>query len=217
VLVQNLGLPRDPVAAARALLKARTLEVPLGHISCGGEGLYFAMSAGVGGHAAMMRAAYRYHKHRTGRLAYFASGIEVLATHPLADFALEITATSGEERSRRACELIAVRVNELNMWRTGGGLERPSLRVTSVEGASRLRLARAAFDSLILQTGGRRNLDNTQSAAIYEDAVIIRITPAPSTQLALQADGEIVATVTSASPAVIAMSAESAVFLSNKV
>ena len=30
-------------------------------------------------------------------------------------------------------------------------------------------------------------------------------------------DGEIVATVTSASPAVIAMSAESAVFLSNKV
>lgn len=216
VLVQNLGLPRDPIAAARALLKAKPIEVPLGHISCGGESLYFAMSAGVGGHAAMMRSAYRYAKHRTGRLAYFAAGLEILATYPLVDFAMEITTTSGDEHRRRACELIAVRVGQLNLWRTGGGLERPSLRVASVEGASRLRLVRASFDSLILQSGSRRGEDSTHSAAIYEDAVSVRITPSSSKPLVLQADGEIVATVTSEAPAVIAMSAENAVFLSRK-
>jgi len=215
VLVQNLGLPRNPVAAARALLEATPISVPLGSIECGAEHLYFAMSAGVGGHAAMMRAAYRYAKHRTGRLAYFAAGMEILATHPLADFTMQLTTTSGELRTRRASELIAVRVAQLNLWRTGGGLQQPSLRVASVEGASRLRLARASFDSLVLQSGSRDKQPGT-AAAIYEDAMSVRITPSSTSQLALQADGEIVATVTAASPATIAMSQETAVFLSGK-
>ena len=35
VLVQNLGLPRDPIAAARGLLHAEPVSVPLGVVTCG--------------------------------------------------------------------------------------------------------------------------------------------------------------------------------------
>lgn len=223
VLVQNLGLPRDPVAAVRALLQAEPLEVPLGRIVCGGESLYFAMAAGVGGHAVMMRAAHNYWKPRTGRLAYFAAGMEVLARHRLVPFALEVETVDGERRERLASELIAVRVGELNLWRTGGGLRQGWLRVASVEGVSRLRLARASAESLLLGAGSRGG--EVQGAAIYENARRLRISVAGDTTLAgqddqagratlaLEADGEMVAQVTAATPAVIEMAGVSAVLL----
>jgi diacylglycerol kinase family enzyme len=221
VLVQNLGLPRDPVAAARALLTARPVTVPLGRIACGDRSWYFAMAAGIGGHAAMMRAAHRYHKHRTGRLAYFAAGLEILATHPLQPFELDVTTTTGERRSRLASELIAVRVGELNLWRTGGGLQQPSLRLASVAGASRLRLARASFESLVLSAGTRRSPYTDAAAAIYEDALRVKATPLPNATynapLSLQADGEIITTVTSTSPAIIEMAGLSVILLAGRL
>lgn len=217
VLVQNLNLPRSPLAAARALLDATPIPVPLGSIQHGSQSWYFAMSAGTGGHAAMMRAAYRYHKHRTGRLAYFAAGFEILATHPLQTFGLSLTTVTGETRTRQASELIALRVPQLNLWRTGGSLTRPVLRVASVAGASRLRLARAAFDSLALASGERGHSDPATAAAIYEDAVSLTITPAPgSPPLPLQADGEIITTITAAQPVTIAITDTHVTLLANR-
>lgn len=218
ILAQNLGIPRDPIAAAQALLHARPLSVPLAKVTCGTpqREFLFAMSAGIGGHAAMMRAAYRYGKHRTGRLAYFAAGFELLATHALEPFELEITTTKGEIISRTSSEVIAVRVGALNLWRPGGGLQLPFMRLASIEGTSRLRLLRASFEALALGAGQRDRQPNPR-AAHYEDALRIQARAIPgqsyTRQLSLQADGEILDTLTSAAPVTLEMAGVSADFL----
>jgi diacylglycerol kinase (ATP) len=197
ILAQNLGLPRDPVAAAKALLTATPFSVPLGKITCGDDphSWYFAMAAGVGGHAAMMRASHRYRKHRTGRLAYFAAGFEVMARRPIEPFELEITTVTGETFTRQASEMIAVRVSKLNLWRPGGGLELPFLRLASVEGTSRSQLLRAAVEALLLGAGQRHRAPRPQAAARYEDVLRIHAKPIPRMTyrgpIAVQADGEI--------------------------
>ena len=220
ILAQNLGIPRDPIAAARALLNARQLSVPLAKVTCGlaqRESL-FAMSAGIGGHAAMMRAAYRYGKHRTGRLAYFAAGFELLATHALEPFELEITTTKGETITRTISEMIAVRVSTLNLWRPGGGLQLPFLRLASVEGASRIRLLQASVQALVLGAGQRDRESSPHAAAHYEDVLRVQARTIPqegyTRPLSLQADGEILDTLTPAAPVTLEMAGISADFLS---
>jgi diacylglycerol kinase family enzyme len=182
------------------------------------------MAAGIGGHAAMMKAALHYHKHRTGRLAYFAAGFEVLALHPLQLFELEMTTVAGEQLTRRVSEMIAVRVSELNIWRPGGGLEYPFLRVATVEGASRARLARASFESLALGSGQRHRSRRPGAAAQYEDVVriVARLIAEPPAEiehrrpLSLQVDGEILAAIRETAPATIEMAARNAIFLSGQ-
>ncbi|HTH53829.1 MAG TPA: diacylglycerol kinase family protein [Edaphobacter sp.] len=220
ILAQNLGIPRNSVAAARALLTAKPMQVPLGKITCGlaQQSFYFAMSAGLGGHAAMMRAAYRYGKHRTGRLSYFAAGFEVLATHPLEIFTLEITTVERENILRNSSEMIAVRVSALNLWRPGGGLQLPFLRLASIEGASRLRLLRASLEALAFGAGQRSRSPNADAAAHYEDVLRVRITTIPGrvykARLPLQADGEILDLLTPDAPITLEMAGVQANFLS---
>jgi diacylglycerol kinase family enzyme len=220
ILARNLGIPRDPIVAARALLSARPLSVPLARVTYGAarQQSLFAMSAGIGGHAAMMRAAYRYGKHRTGRLAYFAAGFELLATHTLDQFELEITKTTGETITRISSEMIAVRISSLNLWHPGGGLQLPFLRLASVEGASRIRLLRASVQALAFGAGQRDRQPAPRAAAHYEDVLRVQARTIPQEKyirpLSLQADGEILDTLTSAAPVTLEMAGVSADFLS---
>lgn len=219
ILAQNLGIPRNPIAAARALLTARPLAVPLGKITCGTaqKSFFFAMSAGIGGHAAMMRAAYRYGKHRAGRIAYFAAGFEVLATHTMQPFDLEITTVDGDVLTRRTSEMIAVRVSALNLWHPGGGLQYPFLRLASVEGTSRLRLLQASAEALLFGAGQRDRQTNAHSAAHYEDVwrVLVQTIPDRSYKglLPVQADGEILDVLTPSAPVTVEMAGTKAIFL----
>jgi len=211
ILAQNLGIPRDPVRAARALLSSHPISAPLAKVTCGAEqrDVLFAMSAGIGGHAAMMRAAYRYGKHRIGRLAYFAAGLELLATHTLEPFEVEITTTRGETRTRYSSEIIAVHVSSLNLWRPGGGLQFPFLRLASVEGASRIRLLQASVEALALGAGRRDRVADSRAAAHYEDVLRVQarsLSRAGYTRPpALQADGEILDTLTPTAPITLEM------------
>jgi diacylglycerol kinase family enzyme len=201
IIAQNLGIPRNPVAAARWLLSAAPLSVPLGRITLNGsspQSWLFAMSAGIGGHAAMMSAARRYGKHTTGRIAYFGAGLEILASHPIQPFHMKITTVAGDTLERDASEMIALRVAQLNLWRPGGDLHLPFLRLASVEGASRLRLARASFRALALGEGRRDRPTSAHSPARYEDVLRVECTPIPNLRykapLIVQADGEILGT-----------------------
>jgi diacylglycerol kinase (ATP) len=220
ILAQNLGIPRNPIVAARALLSARPLSVPLARATYGAEQQesLFAMSAGIGGHAAMMRAAYRYRKHRTGRLAYFAAGFELLATHTLDQFELEITTTAGETITRTSSEMIAVRVGALNLWRPGGGLQFPFLRLASIEGASRVRLLQASVQALALGAGHRDRKPGARAAAHYEDVLRVQARTIPGARyprpLSVQADGEILETLTSEAPVTLEMAGIAVDFLS---
>jgi diacylglycerol kinase (ATP) len=195
VLAQNLKIPKDPVAAAHSLLTSRPASVRLGQITCcvpeGKQTWLFAMSAGMGMHAALMYEARRSGKDVTGKAAYFAAGGRLLLNHPVQPFEIEITTTSGEIVREQVCEALAVRVAELNRWRPGGGLTLPFLRLATVTGSSRARLARAAFEALFRP--GRAQQEG--AAATYRDVLRVVCRPIPHRDykpaLSVQADGEV--------------------------
>src|SRR3984957_7156369 len=199
VMAQNLKIPKDPVAAAHWILRSRPRSVGLGRITCctvgGRESWLFAMGAGMGMHASLMSEARRSGKSRVGRAAYFAAGARLLLNHPVRSFDIQITTTTGSVTDAQVCEALAVRVAELNRWRPGGGLHFPFLRVATVAGDSRSRLARASFEALF-RSGGARDREPAQNAAaIYRDVVRVVCTPIPdrtyAPPLAIQADGEV--------------------------
>jgi diacylglycerol kinase (ATP) len=199
VLAQNLKIPREPSSAVRWLLRSRPIPVPLGKITCclpdGPQSWLFAMSAGMGMHAALMCEARRSGKDVTGRAAYFAAGGRLLLNHPVQTFDVEITTTSGSVVREQVCEALAVRVAELNRWRTGGGLAFPFLRLATVAGSSRSRLARAAFEALFRAGGVRDRAPKKGAAATYQDVLRLVCRPIPHRDyrpaLTVQADGEV--------------------------
>jgi diacylglycerol kinase (ATP) len=197
VIAQNLHLPRDPVDAARSILSSHPIRVPLGKITCcapGRQSWLFAMAAGMGVHAALMSEARRSGKDTAGRAAYFVAGAKLLLNHPVQPFDIAITTTSGSVIQERVCEALAVRVAELNRWRPGGGLNFPFLRLATVAGASRGRLALASYDALFRGGGARDREQADDAPAIYRDVVRVVCSPIPDRfyepPIAVQADGE---------------------------
>jgi diacylglycerol kinase (ATP) len=195
VMAQNLHLPRDPVDVARGILSSHPIRVPLGKISCCDQSWFFAMSAGMGVHAALMLEARRSGKDTTGRAAYFVAGGKLLLNHPIQAFDIAITTTSGAVIHERVCEALAVRVAELNRWRPGGGLNFPFLRLATVTGASRARLALASYEALFQRGGARDREQADDASAIYRDVVRVVCMPIPDRNydppIAMQADGEV--------------------------
>jgi diacylglycerol kinase family enzyme len=199
VLAQNLKMPTNPLAAARALLRARPLTIPLGKITCaspaGQQSWFFAMSAGMGVHAALMSEARRSGKDVTGRAAYFVAGAKLLLNHPIQPFDIVITTTNGEVLHQQVCETLAVRVAELNRWRPGGDLRFPFLRLAMVAGASRARMAKASYEALFQSAGSRDRTQQENAAAAYKDVVRVVCRPIPGVAynpaIAVQADGEV--------------------------
>lgn len=199
VMAQNLKVPKDPAAAARWILRSRPRSLALGRITCctaaGRESWLFAMAAGMGMHASLMSEARRLGKSKVGRAAYFAAGARLLWNHPVRSFDVQITTVSGAVIEEQACEALAVRVAELNRWRPGGGLDFPFLRLATVTGESRYRLALASFEALF-RSGGSRDLEPAKdAAAIYRDVSRVVCKPIPDRHyqppIAVQADGEL--------------------------
>ena len=195
VMAQNLQLSRDPVEAARRILGSYPIRVPLGKITCCEQTWLFAMAAGMGVHAALMSEARRSGKDTTGRAAYFVAGVKLLLNHPIRPFDIAITTTDGSVIEERVCEALAVRVAELNRWRPGGGLSFPFLRLATVAGASRSRLAFASYDALFRGGGARDREQVDNASAIYRDVVRVVCRPIPDCTyepaMAVQADGEV--------------------------
>jgi diacylglycerol kinase (ATP) len=199
VMAQNLKVPKDPAAAARWILRSHPRSVGLGRITCctpgGRESWLFAMAAGMGLHASLMSEARRSGKSRVGRAAYFAAGARLLLNHPVRPFDIEITTTTGSLIETQVCEALAVRVGELNRWRPGGGLHLPFLRLATVEGAYRSRLALASFEALFRAAGARDREPAGDAAGIYRDVVRVVCKPLSDRiyqpPIAVQADGEV--------------------------
>jgi diacylglycerol kinase family enzyme len=218
ILAQNLHIPKKSADAALWLLHAKPCPVPLGKITCcvsgGTRTWFFAIAAGMGFHAAMMGATHRFEKNRTGRTAYFGAGLKAFFSHPLQLFEMKIESVEGKIFERRACEAIAVRVSKLNLWRPGGDLELPFLRLASVEGASRWRLAKASFEALFLGAGQRDGQFKKRTAARYENILRVECRTISGleygTPIAVEADGEVLG----ASCAIIEMAGLRVNFLS---
>jgi diacylglycerol kinase family enzyme len=153
------------------------------------------MAAGMGMHASLMSEARRSGKSRVGRAAYFAAGGRLLLNHPVSPFDIQITTTTGLAIEAQVCEALAVRVAELNRWRPGGGLQFPFLRLATVTGVSRSRLALASFEALFRAGGARDREPAANAAALYRDVIRVVCKPIPGRTyeptIAVQADGEV--------------------------
>jgi diacylglycerol kinase family enzyme len=227
VLAQNMDLPRNPVEAAKRLLKASPRKIPLGQITlevpdlpsdpavAGGarrmrqKSWYFTMAAGMGLHAALMSAADGWGKRAIGRAAYYFAGGSLLLRRRIEPFDVEVTTAAGEVFRRRVCEAIAVRVEELNRWRPGGKLEVHLLRLATVDATDRWGLAEASFHALARTASWTRNLANGSSAKVrYSDALRVVCRPVPDwdyeSAVLVEADGEVLG----ASHAVITIARE---------
>jgi len=199
VMAQNLGIPNDAEAAAHCLLRSHPCRVPLGRITCcapeGRQTWFFAMAAGMGVHAALMSEARRSGKDVTGKAAYFLAGARLLVKHPVQPFDVTITTTNGAVIQERVCEALAVRVAGLNRWWPGGGLSFPFLRLATVSGASRARLARASWDALFRGGGARDRQQDAEAPASYRDVSSVVCSPISNRVyrpvIAVQADGEV--------------------------
>ena len=203
VLVQNLRLPRDPAAAFEAQRSAEAVPIPLGQVSSKAVGhlsernWYFTIAAGMGIHAALMELSPNGSgKRLLGRAAYYSGGIRLLLAHPIQPFDVEVTGTDGAVRRFQACELLSVRVPEINRWRPGGNLESPELRMAAVPYTNRLGLTHAMFHAVITRRNGRPASGPGLPYPQYEEAAKIKCRPAAGysykAPLLVEADGEII-------------------------
>jgi diacylglycerol kinase (ATP) len=203
VLVQNLGLPLDPEAAFEAQKDAEAVPIPLGKVSCKAAGhlsdrsWYFIIAAGMGIHAALMDLSPNGSGKRLwGRAAYYFGGIRLLLGHPVQPFDVEVTSNDGPVRRFRACELLSVRVPEINRWRPGGDLQSRELRMAAVPYTSRLGLTHAMFHAVITRKNGRPSSALGLPYPQYGDAAKIVCRSAAGysykAPLLVEADGEVI-------------------------
>lgn len=197
VLAQNLKLPRDPLAALRAQWSTDPISIPLGEAICAGpdgreRNWYFTIAAGVGFHAALMGLASNGRGKRLwGRAAYYGGGMRLLITRAVQPFEVEVRNSLGVSRHFRAAELLAVRVPAINLWRTGGDLSSPMLRIASVPQAGRLGLAHACIRALFSKQTSTASDRRKLPYPCYEEAVQV-VCNAGDAPLPIQADGELI-------------------------
>jgi diacylglycerol kinase family enzyme len=204
VLARNLRLPRDPVAAFELQRKAEAVSIPLGEVKCRAAGhesdrsWYFTIAAGLGVHAALMDFSPNGSSKRAlGRAAYYSGGVRLLMRHPVQPFDVEMNLPDGGERRFRACELLSVRVPEINLWRPGGDLCSSQLRIAAVSPTSRLGLSHAMFHALFTRKSSREGDDGRGwPYPRYENALQVVCRPVKGfgyeTPLLVEADGEVV-------------------------
>jgi diacylglycerol kinase family enzyme len=79
VLAEFLGVPIDPVRAAKKVPEMTPRRVALGKVRCqGGEERYFVLMCGAGLDAELMAGAEAFGKKRWGMLAYWMAGLRLL-------------------------------------------------------------------------------------------------------------------------------------------
>jgi diacylglycerol kinase (ATP) len=161
VLATDLGLPRDPITAAHAMLNYKPVCVSAGRIEFGDSSgtpssRYFTVAAGVGAHARLIYAASAQAKRRGGIFVYYYTGFHSLFTHRFARMRAVITKPSGEVIERTVVEAVAMRVSSfgglLRNWRPGGALNLNELRVILLTRGDRGALFRYALTAFAGRT-----------------------------------------------------------------
>lgn len=192
VLSRALGLPRDPVAAARRLLEGRTRRISLGRVN----DRRFGFSAGVGFDAELVRRVdargRTRERGRAGNVAFAAEALGLLAARR---FRLEpVLEVRGHGRAAFAlaanCDPYTyagrLPLHVAPLARFEGGLD--------IVGARALRpFALPRFVTYIVRGGGQERARDILYAPDVDRAEIVCDHPLP-----LQADGEDLGDVTNA-------------------
>jgi YegS/Rv2252/BmrU family lipid kinase len=105
LLAGNLGVRREPRAAADVILAGRTRAIDVGRLTSSAGQRYFAVAAGAGFDAELMQSTAQRHKRSFGMGAYVATAVG-LAT-ALTRARVEVEADGTVHRSHAATVLVA--------------------------------------------------------------------------------------------------------------
>lgn len=225
ILAQNLLIRGPATATAAALLTAEPRPTRLGMISLSSDhardgadaaSYHFLCAAGVGAHAAVMKMASRTWKRVAGKGAYWAAGLGAWLQQSPWPFEACVTTSAGDTSAWRVCEVVALRVGALNVWRPGGALDSSLLRLAMVPQTTRLGLAAAISRAIVAgklaevtsdaelqlfrdrerdRNRDRHKSESAGAAVLYQDVVRLVCRPLPELDHRhdpeVQADGEV--------------------------
>ncbi len=175
-LAQNLGLGRSPVKAARALLKAVPVEIPVGRIffreENGAEAWrYFTVAAGVGADALLMSSMDPELKRRFGYALYMLEAFKIWATNPFPLF--DASFSINGDHSRRVepiSQLLAIRIRSfggaLGTLVPGASLNKRTLSLVAFKTRSRYQYLRFLLATLAGRQTFNRNIELIEANAV---------------------------------------------------
>jgi diacylglycerol kinase family enzyme len=195
-LAQNLGLGRNPVKAARALLQAKPIEVPVGRIffeeSNGAQGWrYFTVAAGVGADALLMSSMDPELKRRFGYALYILEAFKIWVTNPFPLFDASFSMNgNGAPRVEQVSQLLAVRIRSfggaLGTLAPGATLRKKDLSVVAFKTRDRF-----AYLRFLLATVAGRQTFSRAIELLDADAVECRPLNGAKSRVFVEADGEV--------------------------
>lgn len=202
VIAQNLGLPRNPLRAARMLMHCEPRQVRLGQanvVPIGSEQSkkwYFLIAAGMGMHAALMNLSQQGNGKRIGgRAVYFTGGARLMLKDQIEGFLLEMTRSNGETITVEAAEAIAVRLPAINLWKPGGSWFGDSLRLAWIPRCGRMDFFRSIVTAVSNHVPAAGAGKPGRVRPYYEDVVRMACRPLPGdgqlARLPVEADGEV--------------------------
>ena len=151
-LAANLGLIGPPEKAARKLVEAAPVRIPVGRIHFQDDtgqpaSRYFLVAAGVGADALLMSRLDADLKRRFGYIVYLVEAFRIWATDPLPFFETAFTVNgSGVTRVEAVSQLLAVRVRSfggvLRELAPGATLHNGDLHLLAFKTRDRMRWLR---------------------------------------------------------------------------
>jgi len=200
-LAHDLGVPRSPAAAARALLQAKPRRLSAGRVEYrdfSGKSCcrYFTVTVGIGVDAHLFYKLNPVAKRHLGMLAYYFQGTRLWLTHKMEHFQVEM-GQNGTGQIAQVSQLLAVRIQDFgNMLRElapGASLKRDDLRLVLFHTSSR-----AAYLGYLMRglLGARWKIPGIE----WQDAQDVHCQPVDSgsgrgSRIFVEADGELLGTL----------------------
>jgi len=198
-LAADLGIPSAAGKAAKALLNAVPVRVPVGRMfyrdAHGAErSRYFIVAAGVGVDAHFFSRLDSKLKQRFGYAAYLMEALRLWATHDFPMFRASVQEVDGATRSVEASQLLAVRISNfgglVQDLVPGAALSNRSLRVIAIKTQSRLRYLQFMVAVWFRQHGYDDTIERIKTSAVtYEEL------PDTNVTTFVEADGELLGTL----------------------
>ncbi len=174
-LATDLGIPSASAKAAKVLLDAIRVRVPVGRVFYqGSDGTersrYFVVAAGVGVDAHFFSRLDSKLKQRFGYAAYLIEALRLWATHDFPMFRASILDQSGTTRSADASQLLAVRISNfgglVQDLVPGAALSNRHLRVIAIKTQSRLHYLRFMVAVWFRQHNYGRTIELIKTSAV---------------------------------------------------
>jgi diacylglycerol kinase (ATP) len=201
-LVHDIGLPLHPMKAARALVTAVPLRLPVGKVEFSGfdgqrAARYFTVAVGVGVDAHLFYKMNASVKSRMGMTAYYAKATSLWLTHPMQFFEAEYRdGSTGQSVRGNVSELLAVRITQfggvLRNFAPGAALQRRDHRVVLFTTASRLLYLAYILRGLV---GARWSVPGIEVTSTERISCQIPQKNQPSERIFVEADGELLGTL----------------------